>query len=445
MRRRCRRLSPRMARPFPRLIDVRPGEGRALLLAAGLFLLLLFANGVLRSLRDGLPDVDDMPWLFTGTFVTTLVAVPAYLWLVARFARRRIVTVAYVVLAMSLLAFAGAHQAGADGRLFAAAFWVWFSTINVLVVALFWSLAADVFGEARGRRLFAAVAMGGTLGALLGATFTARFSTRVGAEGLLLLAAGLLLASRFVVAALLRAAAGWPLRDPGDDRRLAIGGALLDGARHVARRPYLRGVAAQVLCLTTVATLSYMLKAHVVRADAGSALARVAAFARVDAVAGALELLLQLFLTGPVLARGGLVWGLRSLPAVALAICLLLAAVPTLAVLGVVEGLRRAVQYAVYRPSRELLFTVVPPLETYGAKGCIDTFVYRSGDVLAVWAAAGLVAAGAGATGLALAGVPVAGAWYALAGWLAREQRRQAAAPPPAVPPPHLLPEGQPA
>jgi ATP:ADP antiporter, AAA family len=434
-----------MLRPFSRLVDVRPGEGRALLLAAACFLLLLFANGVLRSLRDGLPEVGDMPWLFTGTFFTTLAAVPAYLWLVARFPRRRIVTVAYVALAGSLLLFAGAHRAGADGRAFAAAFWVWFSTINVLLVALFWSLAADVFGQGRGRRVFAVVAMGGTLGALLGATFTAGLSVRLGAEGLLLLAAGLLVACRFLVAALFASTAGWPARAAGDDRAAAIGGALLDGARHVARRPYLRGVAAQVLCLTAVATFTYMLKAHVVRADAGSALERVAGFARVDAVACALELGLQLFLTAPLLRRGGLVWGLRSLPAVALAGCALLAALPTLAVLGLVEGVRRAVQYAVYRPARELLFTVVPPVETYGAKGCIDTFVYRSGDVLAVWAADGLVVAGAGAVGLALAGVPVAAAWYALAGWLAREHDAQAALPVKDLTPDPLLTEGQPA
>lgn len=175
-----------------------------------------------------------------------------------------------------------------------------------------------------------------------------------------------------------------------------------------------------MLCLTVVATFAWMLKAHVIRAGSDGPLERIAAFARVDQVASGLELLLQLLLTGPLLARGGLVWGLRSLPAMALPACLLLAAVPTLGMLGLVEGLRRAVQYAIYRPSRELLFTVVPPLETWGAKGCIDTFVYRGGDVLGVWAADALLAAGAGVTGLALAGVPVALAWYGLAGWLPR-------------------------
>ncbi len=409
-----------MPRPLARLIDLRPGEGRAVALAAGYFLLLLCANGVLRSLRDGLPDVGDMAWLFTGTFAITLVAVPPYLWVVARFPRRRIVPVAYLAIAASLLAFAAAHRAGAGGRAFAAAFWAWFSTINLALVALFWSLMADLFGPERGRRLFALVAMGGTLGAFLGATLTQGLVVRLGVEGMLVAAAALLLGCCGCVAALLAATRGWPSRAPGDDRARPIGGALLDGARQVARQPYLRGVAGQVLCLTLVATFAWMLKAHVIRAASEGPIERIAGFARVDQYASGIELLLQLLLTGPLLARGGLVWGLRSLPAVALPACLALAAVPTLGMLGLVEGLRRAVQYAIYRPSRELLFTVVPPLETWGAKGCIDTFVYRGGDVLGVWASDGLLAAGAGVTGLALAGVPLAVAWYRLAGWLAR-------------------------
>jgi AAA family ATP:ADP antiporter len=122
--------------------------------------------------------------------------------------------------------------------------------------------------------------------------------------------------------------------------------------------------------------------------------------------------------------------------------CLLLVAVPTLGMLGVVEGIRRATQYAIYRPARELLFTVVPPVETYGAKGFIDTLVYRGGDVSTVWVAHALFAAGSGITGLALAGLPIAAAWFALAGWLARTHRGLAEA---ASTPSPNSPQGQPA
>src|SRR5262245_26579940 len=197
-----------MARPLARIVDVRPGEGRALLLAAAYFLLVLGANGVLRSLRDGLPDVSDMPWLYTGTFFTTLASVPAFLWVVARFPRRRIVPVAYLGMAASLLLFAALQPSADDAqalRWYAAAFWAWFSTINLLFVALFWSFMADLFGPERGKRLFAAISMGGTLGAFLGATFTAHFAAQVGTQALLLIAAGLLVLCCAPVAALLSA------------------------------------------------------------------------------------------------------------------------------------------------------------------------------------------------------------------------------------------------
>src|SRR5690348_8576105 len=103
-----------MARSRARVFDVRPGEGRALLLAGSGFLLVLFVNGVLRSVRDGLPDVRDMPWLFTYTFLGTLATTPLYLWVVSRFPRRRIVTVAYIGIAASLVGFAVALPRIAD-------------------------------------------------------------------------------------------------------------------------------------------------------------------------------------------------------------------------------------------------------------------------------------------------------------------------------------------
>jgi AAA family ATP:ADP antiporter len=430
-----------------RFFDVRTGEGRALLLAGAGFVLVMFVNGVLRSLRDGLPDVKDMPGLFTGTFLGTLVVMPIYLWVVQRFPRRRIVPIGFIGIAVSFAAFALACPHVADWRHptpeeaaalrpFAATFWLWFSTVNVLCVALFWSLAADLFGLQRGRRLFAAVSMGGTIGSLLGAQFTAHLAQRLEPAALLLISTVALLLSCALLAALQRATAGWS-EVAAANRARPIGGGLLDGARHILQRPYLRGVAAQVLCLTAIATFSYMIKVHVVRAEGSTALDRVAGFARIDSVGCAVELLLQILLTGPLLAAGGLAACLRALPVMALLSSILLWLFPSASMVGLLEGVRSATQYAVYRPARELLFTVVPPLEIYGAKGCIDTLVYRGGDVLTVQLSTPLFDL-AGTAGLALAGVPVALSWYVLAGWLARAHERQAAQLP-------VSPEGQPA
>src|SRR6185503_3692555 len=120
------------------------------------------------------------------------------------------------------------------------------------------------------------------------------FASQLGTRLLLVVAACLLLLCCAPVRALLSATAGWPARAAGDDRRAPIGGGLLDGAKHIARRPYLQAVAAQILCLTAMATLAYMFKAHVVRAASAGPLERVAGFARIDAVACGLEFALQL-------------------------------------------------------------------------------------------------------------------------------------------------------
>jgi hypothetical protein len=147
-------------------------------------------------------------------------------------------------------------------------------------------------------------------------------------------------------------------------------------------------------------------------------------------------------LTGPLLARGGLAWALRSLPTVFGASCLLLVAVPTLGMLGVVEGMRRATQYAIYRPGARAALH----------RGAAGRDLWRQGlhryaglprrrRVHGVGGARA-VRGGLGHHGLALAGLPIAAAWFALAGWLARTHRGLAEA---ASTPSPNSPQGQPA
>jgi AAA family ATP:ADP antiporter len=99
-----------------------------------------------------------------------------------------------------------------------------------------------------------------------------------------------------------------------------------------------------------------------------------------------------------------------------------LGAAPVLAVLAVFQVLRRAAQYGVGHPTREMLFTVVTREEKYKAKNFIDTVVYRGGDALSGWAFAGLTALGLGLTGIALVALPVAAGWIATALYLGRRQ-----------------------
>ncbi|MEO1277812.1 MAG: MFS transporter, partial [Planctomycetota bacterium] len=92
---------------------------------------------------------------------------------------------------------------------------------------------------------------------------------------------------------------------------------------------------------------------------------------------------------------------------------------PVLLVLGVFEASRRACHYALSKPARETLFTVVPRADKYKAKGIIDTFVYRGGDTVGTVADAGLVIVGLAAAWLA---VPLGVGALLLGVWLGNKE-----------------------
>ena len=134
-------------------------------------------------------------------------------------------------------------------------------------------------------------------------------------------------------------------------------------------------------------------------------------------------LLFQLFLTGRLMGWMGVTATLCALPLFSVGGFALLAAAPTVAVFVVVQVARRASNFAMARPAREVLFTSISREDRYKAKNFHDTVVYRSGDQVGSWAYVGLVALGLNlTTGVAIAAVPLSLAWLALGLWLGRRQ-----------------------
>jgi AAA family ATP:ADP antiporter len=186
---------------------------------------------------------------------------------------------------------------------------------------------------------------------------------------------------------------------------------------------------------TTLATFAYFQQAHIVRASFDDPARRTAVFALIDLGANALTLGGQLLLTGRLVASMGLGPTLALLPMVTLLGFGALALAPVLPMLVAFQVARRAAQYGVARPAREMLFTVVTREEKYKAKNFIDTAVYRGGDAVSGWAFAGLTALGLGLTGIALVALPLVVVWMATALELGRRQRRLAEVAPAAIEP----------
>ena len=208
----------------------------------------------------------------------------------------------------------------------------------------------------------------------------------------------------------------------GGDREEPIGGSFLAGITHVMRSPYLLGIVAYMLLYTITATFLYFQQAEIVAATFDDRAVRTSFFARLDLLVNILTVGTQLFLTGRLFKLLGVAVTLAILPIMVMIGFTGLGLMPTLAVLATIQVLRRSTNFAVARPTRETLYTVLPREDKYKAKNFIDTFVYRSGDQIGAWAYALMGWLGLTMVGIAFATVPLAGVWLLVAFWLGRRQ-----------------------
>jgi AAA family ATP:ADP antiporter len=408
------------------LADLRAGEGRATALAFAYFAALLGGYYILRSVREEMGirgGVGRLHETFLATFLVMLVAVPLYSALVAKTPRSRAIPAIYRFFLLALLGFAALVAGGVAPALVARSFFVWVSVYGLFVVSVFWSYLADLFDSDQGKRLFGLVAAGGSAGAIVGPALAAALAGTLGITGLLLLAAFLLEVATRLAGALERSVRS--TRPSATPVGGGVGGGPWSGLTLTLGSPYLLALAGLTLLGTLTATLLYFQQARLVSELITDSATRLRLFASIDLGVNLLALLLQSAAFSRLVARGGLGTALALHPLLALAGLLAVAASPTLLVVAGVQGLRRAVHYAIEKPAREVLFTVVPRAEKYQAKGFIDTLVYRGGDALSAQGAAAL--AGGGLAGLSLAAAPLCLGWLGLVAWLRGRHARLAA------------------
>jgi AAA family ATP:ADP antiporter len=420
-------------RAMHRVIDVRPAEARALAWSWLYVFALFLAYYVLRPIRDELGvagGVRNLPWLFTGTLVAMLAVNPLFAYAVRRWPRERFIAISYrffmlnLLLFMVLLSVSTPEQHVWIGR----AFFIWISVFNLFVVSVFWSFVVDVFDAEQGKRLFGVLAAGATLGGIAGSSLTSGFVERLGQNWLLL--ASIILLEVAVFASRRLSGISDAFRRPvqGDDPHAAVGGGIFAGLTHTFRSPYLLGIAFFILFYAVTSTFLYFQQATIAEANFPSRAARTAFFADIDLWVNVLTLVFQLFLTGRLMGWLGVALTLSVLPLFSVAGFAALAAAPTVGVFVAVQVIRRVSNFALARPTREVLFTSVPREDRYKAKNFIDTVVYRGGDQIGSWSYAGLAALGLGMTGIAVVAVPLSVVWLVLSFWLGRRQERAEAA-----------------
>jgi ATP:ADP antiporter, AAA family len=414
----------RVSSMLRRIVDLKPGEATALLWSFAYFFCLLCSYYILRPLRDEMGiegGVSNLQWVFSGTFVAMLLAVPLFGALAARLPRHRLLPLVYYFFSLNLLVFFLLLKSDIATATVARAFFIWVSVFNLFVVSVFWSYMADLYNNEQARRLFGFIAAGGSAGAVVGPLLTASLARSLGIVNLLLVSAALLLLAIVCIRALARwAVTGQPARAAQEDR--PIGGGVLSGVQLLLRSPYLLGICVYILLYTMLSTFLYFEQARIVADTFSDSASRARLFALMDLGVNALTILGQVLVTARIIARFGVSVALALIPAAVALGFLALAVFPVLAVLVAFQIVRRAGNFAIARPTREILYTVVSREQKYKSKNFIDTVVYRGGDAISGWLYTGLTAAGLGLSAIALVAVPVALAWLYTGAALGRKQ-----------------------
>jgi ATP:ADP antiporter, AAA family len=416
-------------RILSKIIDVRPSEVPALAWSWLYIFFLLSSYYIMRPIRDQMGvagGVNNLQWLFTGTLIGMLLLNLPFSYLVKTFPRAKFITISYRFFSANILLFALALYVATPeqtiwvGRIF----FIWTSVFNLFVVSIFWQMIVDIFTSDQGKRLFGFIAAGATLGAISGSLFTVSTVEHMAPAYLMIGAALMLEVAVFCVrrlSGLSEALSERPQADQ-DQAEQPIGGTLLGGIRDALSSSYLLNVSLFLLLYAVTTTFLYFQQAAVVSQSFQSRAAQTAFFATVDLGVNVLTLAVQLFLTGRILKRFGVGITLSLLPVFSVIGFGALALLPTLSSVVTFQTIRRAGNFAIARPTREVLFTVLPREDRYKAKSFIDTVVYRLGDQIGAWSFALLSFIGLGLTEVSIVAAVISALWLANGWWLGRRQ-----------------------
>jgi len=416
------------------LVDVRPHERRALVLAFLCNFMLLASYYLLRPVRDAMATVfgvGQLQNLFTGTLVLTLVCSPVFAWLTDTVKLSRLLPGVFGFLVVNLLAFYFWFDATPDSRWLAAVFYWWFSVVNLFMVSVFWSLMVDLFTANQASRLLPAIAGGGSLGAIAGPLVAAVFVKGLGVSGVLLLAAAGLVVVIVLVSRVIREKrrlqdAHEESQSSSMDRKLH--GSFLDGFRVLLSSSYQINQALFILFMTWISTIGYFLQTDLIGKAFADMASRTQALADIDLAVNICSAVVAIFGLSRVIARVGVTGSLVLNPILMAISFVLMVFSPTLLMLQAMQALRRVTQYAVARPSREICFTVVDQETRYKTKNIIDVVVYRLGDLSSAWMQAGMRALGFGLNATLGVGVVASGVWAISAWTLGRQYEQRKAA-----------------
>jgi AAA family ATP:ADP antiporter len=422
-----------------RLANVRPEETRTVVLAFVLFFCVLGGYFAVRPVRETVGTVlgrERVADLYGYTWAASLAIIPIYGAIVARVRRSAFLPWVYGFVAIFFAIVGVVFLEGEDHPTVGWVFYVVISVLNLFIVSVFWSFLLELFASEQTKRLFGVIAAGGTTGALFGPFVTDLMVERVGNSGILFLGAAMfaiaIVCQQALLALWARTGSAGGAQAPTDaverpaarpqDR--AIGGNPFAGITLIVKSPYLLAIAMLVVFGATINTFLYFEQLDLVKDAFEDTEQRTRFFARLDWIVQGLAVVSQLFITGRIASRLGLVVLLTIVPVAMMGGFAALAAGATLGVFAIVMIARRAGEYAFVRLGREMMFSRLDNETKYKAKNVIDVPIYRGADFAAAQVENVLRKGGLTSEGIAVIGIGLAALWALNGFWLGRRHDR---------------------
>ena len=376
-----------------------------------LVLILMAAYYILRPVRDAMAsDWSDteVSLLWTINFFFSFAVVAIYGLSISKISLKNLVPAVYGFFATTFVIFYLGSLFVEDAVLIDKAFYVWVSVFSLFPISVFWSFMADLYTREQSKRLFGIITTGASVGAMMGPSIPLLFSN-LGTYNLILVASVVLIATLPIIF-YLQAIKRNDTHEGQMQKLPTLGGNPLAGFKLFFQNRFLLGIGLFLFLYTGIGSFVYLelknLMADFSRAE------RTEIWAFMDLATNTLTIASGLFITSRLSTRFGLGWTLALLPVVVMGGLLSVAMVPLLSVVVGLQIFRRAGNYGITRPAREMLFTHVDRETRFKAKPVIDVVVYRGGDVFWGWGFTGLTQVlGLGMAAVAAIGAGIAALW----------------------------------
>ena len=405
-------------------LNIEDHEVKAALSSFLFVVILMSAYYILRPVRDAMAsDWTDaeVSWLWTLNFFISTAVVAVYGIAVSRFRFQLLVPAMYGIFALTFVVFYALASTSGDRTLIDKSFYVWVSVFSLFHISVFWSFMSDLFNKEQAGRLFSVIAVGASVGGLIGPFIPSFFSASLGTDNLMLIASVMLLIPIPIIFYLQSLKSS----DLGNEdlqlrkSNVAIGGNPFSGFKMFFANPYLLAIGLFIFLYTGISSFVYFELKNLL--SELSRVERTAVWAQMDLAVNILTIATGLFATGRIVGNFGMPVTIALVPVLLCVGLLILAISPFLAAVVTLQIVRRAGNYAVTRPAREMLFTRVDRETRFKAKPVIDIVAYRGGDMLMAWLFTGLTQGlGLGLAAVAVVGAGIAALWSMVGIYLGR-------------------------